>query len=850
MPSVKNKVRLCTTSPMSIFIVENLGGTPFYNRRDDFERLLDKYVTNPRYKNFFAMPYYEPTLHGLEWHVDPEFAHAVKLSSMAGTQQYYIAKNFIAEATAYFRNLATQADDTEQPYFNCLIKYIDSTDIDEMAFVTPSQVILGVWGIMPMPGQNMQTSVVTEVDDNRLHRVSFETNNATLKGNKSFMRRHGYKLHPGIDVPTVTPDDGYVFVSWIPFDPNNAQVNEDLHFVAQCEKVATPPPFQEPIIVPPPVEVTPPEPQLCQVTFTDGTYGTLSGPSPSIKVPAGTVLTPSMIPLVTPLSGYSFLGWDKPLEKPITGDTTFVAQYSKVPWWRRWLADGCLRWLLLALLALLLFLLFAIVLTRCTSCSGTFGGCVHRIHDSIVGPDPADTLYHDNRVVDSIRTRDGRRIDDNGNRRGVREISDDDWSSDEDIAPPLVDEDGNPISQPGLLDPDDPNSPKVMSDRLNIFFDNDNPDFQKFATEFKRIYPGEQYKIIGKDKNTRWLLVQVPPEERPKIRDELPSKITSMKFKVVDEVIMAGGQRQGGSRSNLPKGWHLTAAHIKQAWQITKGNANVTVAVVDDGIDLNHEMFSGRIIKPYNVFRCDEHLSAGMGHGTHVAGLAAGNTAHVNQGAAGVAPNCKIMPVQVFDNGQCTISGVIRGIMYAIRNNADVVNISIGTAYPVELGNIVPIEEQKEVARSYFKPAEEVWKWVFEQADKKNTIIVFAAGNSHLLASMQPQLRSKHTINVGALGKDNTMTEWSNFGNTVYVTAPGEGIYSSMPGNRYEAQDGTSMAAPIVTGVVALMKSVNKNVTVSQALTALTSTGMSIRNGNQSGPAIQADKAVNKIKQS
>lgn len=851
MPNVKNKVRLCTTSPMSIFIVENLGGTPFYNRRDDFERLLDKYVTNPRYKNFFAMPYFEPAIHGLEWHVDPEFAYAVKLSSLAGTQQYFAAKQYIAEATSYFRNLATQVKEWEHPYFNCLIKYIDSTDIDEMAFVANSQVILGVWGIRSMPGQSMNTSIVTNVEDTRLHRVSFETNNATLQGSTSFMRRHGYKLHPGIDVPKVIPDDGFVFVSWMPFDPNNAQVNEDLHFVAQCEEIKTPPPYQpEPETLPPPLN----GPQMCQVRFENGTFGTLSGTSPSLNVPSGTVLAPAMVPLVTPLKGYSFLGWDKPVDKPITGDTTFVAQYSKLPWWKRWFADGCLRWLLLALLALLLFLLLAIVLTRCTSCTGTFGGCVRDAHDRIMGADTTDTIrgrtrviIHDERVINRIRTDDGRYIDDNGNSRGVRDISDD-LDGDDPVSPPLVDDNGDPISDRGRLNPNDPNSPEVMSDRLNIFFDNDNPDFQKFATEFKRNYPGEQYKIIGKDKNTRWLLVQVPPEERPKIRDELPSKIPSMKFKVVDEVIMAGGQMPG-SRSNLPKGWHLEAAHIKQAWQISKGNANVTVAVVDDGIDLNHEMFSGRITKPYNVFRCDDHLSSGMGHGTHVAGLAAGNTAHVSQGAAGVAPNCKIMPVQVFDNGQCTISGVIRGIMYAIRNNADVVNISIGTAYPVELGNMVPIEEQKEVARSFYKPAEDVWKWVFEQADKKNTILVFAAGNSHLLAAMQPQLRSKNTINVGALGKNNTMTEWSNFGSTVYVTAPGEGIYSSMPGNRYQAQDGTSMAAPIVTGVVALMKSVNKNVTVSQALTAFTSTGVNILNGNQSGPAIQADKAVNKVKQ-
>ena len=852
MPNVKNKVRLCTTSPMSIFIVENLGGTPFYNRRDDFERLLDKYVTNPRYKHFFAMPYFEPALHGLEWHVDPEFAYAVKHSSLAGTQQYLAAKQYIADATAYFRNLATQVNEWEQPYFDCLIKYIDSTDIDEMVFVANDQVILGVWGIRAMPGQNMNTSIVTNVEDTRLHRVSFETHNATLQGTTSFMRRHGYKLHPGIDVPKVLPNDGFAFVSWLPFDPNNAQVNEDLHFVAQCEEIKTPPPYQPgPETPPPPMN----EPHMCQVKFDNGALGTLSGKSPSLTVPAGTVLTPAMIPAVTPLAGYSFLGWDQPVDKPITGDTTFVAQYSKLPWWKRWMADGCLRWLLMALLALLLFLLLAIVLTRCTSCSGTMGGCVRDAHDRIMGADTTDTIsgrtrviIHDERVINRIRTDDGRYIDDNGNERGVIDISDD-LDGDDPVAPPLVDDNGDPISDRGRLNPDDPNSPEVMSDRLNIFFDNDNPDFQKFATEFKRNYPGDQYKIIGKDKNTRWLLVQVPPQERPKIRDELPSKIPSMKFKVVDEVIMAGGQQHGGSRSTLPKGWHLDAAHIKQAWQVSKGNAGVTVAVVDDGIDLNHEMFAGRITKPYNVFRCDDHLSAGMGHGTHVAGLAAGNTAHVSQGAAGVAPNCQIMPVQVFDNGQCTISGVIRGIMYAIRNNADVVNISIGTAYPVELGNIVPIEEQKEVARSYYKPAEDVWKWVFEQAGKKNTILVFAAGNSHLLAAMQPQLRSKNTINVGALGKNNTMTEWSNFGSTVYVTAPGEGIYSSMPGNRYQAQDGTSMAAPIVTGVVALMKSVNKNITVAQALTALTSTGVNISNGNQSGPAVQADKAVTKARQ-
>lgn len=829
MPNVKNKVRLCTTSPMSQFIVENIGGTPFYNRRSDFERLLEKYVTNPRYKNFFAMPYFEPALHGLEWFVDPEFAQAVKLQTLIGTEQYQVAKRQIAEATNYFKTLISRASEQEQHYLKCLInyEYSPNIDIDEIAFVSGSKVILGVWGIRPMPGQSLTTVIVTDVDDTRLHRVSFEVTNGTLKGTASFMRRHGYKLNPNIDVPKIVPEEGFKFVKWLPCDPNNAQVNENMHFVAECEKMATPPPF---VAKPPEPEVAPlpdlpdipePEPEMHKVTFDPGDGGTLSGPASEIMVPHGSMLGASMIPLVSTFDRYSFVKWDKPLDRPITEDTTFVALYNKKrscwPWW---------KWLLYALLTLLALLILAIVLTRCTSCSGYFGGCVRDIHDDIVGDDGSTYV-------------DGRH----------RDITDDLISGKDignEVAPGIGDV---PVDKLDPNNPDGINNPSVLANRLNVFFDDDNPDFQKFATEFKNAYPGEQYKIIGKDKETRWLLIEVPAEERPKIRDELPSKIPSMKFKVVDELLLSSEQNSlETSQSHLPEGWHLDAARIKQAWQVTKGSPNVIVAVIDDGIDKNHEIFTGRLVKPYNVFSCDSSLETGIGHGTHVAGLVAGNTSHLSQGAAGVAPLCKIMPVQVFEDNKCTISGVIRGIMYAVRNDADVVNISIGMDISPQ-GPPPPINEQKQVADQFFKPAEDVWKWVFEQADKKNTIIVFAAGNNHLLAAIQPQLRSKSTINVGAVGQNNTLTEFSNFGNTVYVTAPGLGIYSSMPGNRYKELDGTSMAAPIVAGVVALMKSINKDVTTSQALEALVATGVATRNANESGPAIQADKAVTKIKQ-
>ena len=850
MPKVKNKVRLCTTKPLSVFIVESVGGTPFYNRRSDFERLLVKYVKDSRFKSFFAMPYFDSAEHGLEWHVDPELGQAVRLSSVVGTQQYTNAKHLLNEAILYFRNLTRVATEQEQVYFKCMLKYIDSTDIDNTAFVIGNQVILGVWGLKSLPGHDAKSAIVTDVDDTRLHRVSFASSNATFSGTTSFMRRHGYRLHPGIDVPNVVPNEGFKFVGWEPFDPNNAQVNEDLTFTAQCEAIVEPPELpQKPKATPP--EFTPPskpeppaQPAMHKVSFEGGHHGTLSGAPASTQIADGLALPPEMVPVVTPLEGYRFVGWDAPIGNPIHGDITFKALYEKeeLPWWKTLLSESCLRQLLIALLALMVLLILAIVLTRCTSCSHRVGGC------SGGGSE-----------IGQIRTRDGRYIDDNGNRRAIRDITVDDdgnaidgWDDDDEVAPPLVDDDGNIASPVNPQDPNDPNSPKVMANRLNIFFEDDNADFDKFAREFHRAYPGDDYKIIGKDRQSNWIGIQVPEGQREKVRDELPSKITSPRFRVVDETIMHGGPqaRTGmGTMATPSRGWHIQAARLQQAWSISKGDPSVTVAIVDDGIDLNHELIASRITQPYNVFRCDDHMSAGQGHGTHVAGLAAGDASHLSQGVAGAAPGCKIMPVQVFDNGQCTASSVIRGIMYAIHHDADVVNVSIGTAYPVELGYIVPEPVQEQVAQTQFKDAEQVWKWVIGRAASKNAILVFAAGNSHLLASIEPQLRSKSTINVGAIDSNNSITRWSNYGPTVTVSAPGEAIYSSFPGNRYQAMDGTSMAAPIVSGVVALMKSVNRDVTVTQALQALTSTGTSTGSG-RCGPAINAQLALKKIQQS
>lgn len=856
MAIVKGKQRLCTTAPLSGFVVESVNGTPFYNRRPDFERIIAKLVVNERHRRLFAMPYFDAQLHGLEWFIPVSDEEPVRLSLLKGTDQYRKLHLDLDIGLSFYKQLIAGSSPVEVAYLACLLKNVDEEVLDDITFAVGDQPVIACWGLKPTNGRSPADAVTSDVDDRRLHRVVFNSGtNGRIEGTSSFMRKHGFRLMPGRDVPAAIAAEGYRFVGWLPCDPNGVEVNKDLEFEANFERtapavpVAAPPPVPEEPEIPalPPIEepVAPAPPPMHKVQFLDAGRGVLSGAPAELMVAHGSIMEPSQIPYVTGHEGYRFAGWSSPVGNPIVEDTTFVAQYDVIPlsWWERmWASGGCLRWLLAFLLALMFVLLCSLVLTRCAGCTPVW-------HHGVV-TDGAGT------PVEVITLPGGRVIDDNGNARGVRDITVDEegnpidgWDGSEPVTPPIVGDDGEPISEVQPSDPSNPNSPQVMKNRLNIFFEDDNPDLQKWVDSFKRAYTGPGYKVVGVDRNSNWIQIEVPENERAKVARELPSKITSPKFIVVDETVMRNNSlRPTSSQVTDKPGWHISAVRAPQAWQITKGSSDVTVAVIDDGIDLNHELFQSRIVNAYNIFRGDDHLSAGVGHGTHVAGLAVGGTSRLSQGVAGMAPECRLMPVQVFDNGHTTISCVIRGIMYAVQKNADVVNISIGTAYPPQLGEVIPVAAQQQVAQTMFKNEERVWNWVFAQAKKKNTILVFASGNSDLLAAIEPQLRSSTTINVAAIGPNFNVTDWSNYGNGATVSAPGEGILSSMPSGRYDFQDGTSMAAPIVTGVVALMKSVNKNLTVDQVRQALVSSGRPASGGHQAGPIVQADKALMKIR--
>jgi subtilisin family serine protease len=284
------------------------------------------------------------------------------------------------------------------------------------------------------------------------------------------------------------------------------------------------------------------------------------------------------------------------------------------------------------------------------------------------------------------------------------------------------------------------------------------------------------------------------------------------------------------------------------------GDTSVVVAVIDDGFDLKHKEFKGtHIVNRYNVEQDNTRVfsSAEIIHGTHVAGLALAN-ANNNSGGSGVAPNCSFMPVQI-GNGQpfFTMTDVVDGVLYALNNGADVINMSLGKAYGEELQGKSP-SELEQIINSSGKDEEKFWKELFKLADKKNAFIVLAGGNEDLLIGLDPMQRSDEVLKVVAVDEQYRKAGFSNYckncmGKNTYVSAPGVNIFSTVPGNQFESMQGTSMAAPIVTGAIALMKSANPRLKNKEIFKILRQSSKTLPD-RSCPPFLQVDIAVKKAK--
>lgn len=287
---------------------------------------------------------------------------------------------------------------------------------------------------------------------------------------------------------------------------------------------------------------------------------------------------------------------------------------------------------------------------------------------------------------------------------------------------------------------------------------------------------------------------------------------------------------------------------IPAAWDATTGSSSVVVAVIDTGVDYTHPDLAGNIrvntgeiagdaidndgngfvddvrgwdfvdvsaslVYPGEDFgTTDNEPMDFLGHGTHVSGIigAKGNN---GVGISGVSWDVSIMPLRAgykdkYGQGVLSVTAVGEALVYACDNGADIINMSYAALDPSTTEN-----------------------QALDYCAEKGVLLVAAAGNNHNSAPYYPAAL-KDVISVASVDSANILSYFSNFGPWVDIAAKGQGIYSTLVGGGYGYLSGTSMAAPVISGVAALVKSAHPELSGHDLARQLLLTGQNLNGVN------------------
>ncbi|WP_135546788.1 S8 family peptidase [Paenibacillus cymbidii] len=257
--------------------------------------------------------------------------------------------------------------------------------------------------------------------------------------------------------------------------------------------------------------------------------------------------------------------------------------------------------------------------------------------------------------------------------------------------------------------------------------------------------------------------------------------------------------------------WNLPIIDTLSGWDVGKGSSEVTVAVIDTGVDLAHPDLQGHLASGLNVIHEDADPIDDVGHGTHVAGVI---SALVNngEGVAGMTWYNPVMPVKVLDEtGAGNTYAVSQGIIWAADHGAKVINLSLGN-----------------YAEASF--LHDAIKYAYD----KDVVIVAASGNDNTDEPGYPAAYPE-VLAVAAIDANQRKAAFSNYGDYIDVAAPGVSIASTYMHKQYAALSGTSMASPHAAALAALIRSVNPQLKNTEVMDIMKQTAIDL------GPAGKDD---------
>lgn len=343
---------------------------------------------------------------------------------------------------------------------------------------------------------------------------------------------------------------------------------------------------------------------------------------------------------------------------------------------------------------------------------------------------------------------------------------------------------------------------------LTVIDDLDGADAETVAAQYKQMSSLVEYAEPNFE-------IKLDPTEAPKTLIDVKLK----KYASPNDPMFA----EQWALNNDGKNGGKEKADISaiQAWAKTKGNSDVVVAVLDSGVDYTHKDLAENIwtrpdslpaysddelgtINDLHGFNAVDNQADPMddnGHGTHCAGII-GAEGDNDEGIAGINWHVEIMPLKFMGRGGFgTTKDAIEAINYAVERKKDGVNIRVINASWGSTQNSKALED------------------AIRAAGESGILFVAAAGNDGSSNDKRPHYPSNYNlpnvISVAATDKTDNLTSFSNFGvKTVHIAAPGRDILSTWLNDSYREASGTSMAAPQVAGVAALILSLEPNISV------------------------------------